>query len=256
MDADFTIYSPVSTGIPLLDNTLSGGLSSGVHSFEADTGGGKTAMLLQIASNAQYPTIFLNCDMLQQGIYQRLMVTSTGMTTRDIQNVPPGDELTRLKSLTTSKNSHLTLENGKAGFVSVGYLREKIDSINSSVRPDTVLLIIDSINSWIDTALVADRSQLRVSVLSKLSTELLDLVQHNKVTLICSAQKSNEAYNREVNELLETISDTYINISYERGGRVDSDGNKDCKFFIKKNRSGVSGRSVLTKFDGSHQKYF
>lgn len=250
---DFVLLSQLSSSISGLDELIGGGFGVGIHVFQAQTGNGKTAALLQIAHGSQYPTIFLNCDMNQNDIYKRLITVTTDIPLNQISKLTRED-LSDAQTKTSSSNTHLSFENGKAGFVGLDLLRSRIESIVEEQHPETVVLIIDSFNTWVDTACAALKLSKEKAVAS-LSTGLLDLIQDLNVTLITSAQETNENANRDTNEALMTIADTYIQMRWERNGRVDRDGLMESNLVAKKNRNAAPGQSRVLKFSGVHQKF-
>lgn len=250
------ISAGLQTGIRNLDSVIQ--LRSGIHSFEAATGGGKSALLLQVAHSSQYPTIFLNCDMLMADLHKRLVAISTEIPVADVLK-QSRDDLQRLQSLTVSKNTHLSFENGKGGFISLDFLREKIkDKWQSNADAETVVVMIDSVDNWIDIAAVAGvySGKSKEDILKELLTFMLDLVEHDKVTFVVSVQKPRDAgADSFIKNAVKKASDTYTVLRFERGGRPDANDLIDTAFVVEKNRSGDQNKTVFGKFSGKRQVF-
>lgn len=250
---DFEIKDTVRTNLRFIDDVIGGSLNSAIHVVAADSGRGKTALLLQVASSAEVPCLYVNSDMNQNDLYKRLITVSTGVDFSQISKLSK-EERSQLVELTRSANSHVIFEEAKAGFVSLTLLKSRILDIIENRRPDTVLLIIDSFNSWIDTA-VNHSGRPKDEIVAETLTNLLDFTQEVGLTVLVSAQNTNQSVHKTVNEALEAAADTYITLAWEKSGRANSEGLMETRAFFRKNRNGEANKNTFGKFNGKLQKF-
>lgn len=248
---EIDLRATVKSNLPVIDEILGEGFSAGLHLISGESATAKSAFLLQVAQKSEVPAIFLNTEMNNRDLTKRLVTVTTEVELNKIASLP-SDERSRLSQETVNQNTHLTIEDGNSGFISINLLKTRISDIVEASNPDTVLLVIDSFNEWVNTA--KEHFELpEKDIRAKLKTELIDLSKEYNVTVLLSAQK--KASERETIEELEFASNSHLVFSWERGGRPDSDGNKHLNIFIKKNRGGESNKNKIVKFRGELQRF-
>lgn len=251
---DFEIKSTVKTNLEYIDSVVGGSFNPSLHTFAGVAGVGKSALLLQIGHESEHPTLYLNSDMHINDLNKRLVcISNSDVKLNDVAKQPK-DVLSAMLQNTRSSNTHLELLDTKAGFYSLNLLKTKIKDIAENQNPDTILVIIDSFNAWIDTAKIQS-DKTKEDIVAESITELLDIIQEHGVTVLVSAQETNEAANDYVNKALLAASDTYIRLSWARNGRPDSEGFRQSSTFFEKNRNGISGVTKIGKFKGEYQKF-
>lgn len=250
MIENFDLRGTVKSGIPAIDAILGDGFTVGLHEISGASATAKTAFLLQLASKSEFPCIYLNTEMNMRDIGKRLVTINTKVGLNSIPGLP-SDEREKLAQLTSNANTHLHIEDGNAGFVSINYLREKVLELTSG-NPDTVLLVIDSFNEWVETGKAS--SDLPVKEFrANLRSQLIDLSKELSVTILISVQKKDSE--KEVIEELEFASNTHLVFSWEKSGREDASGFKYLNIFFKKNRGGQAGKNKIIKFRGEIQEF-
>jgi replicative DNA helicase len=249
---EFDLRESVRSNIAPIDELLGDGFSTGLHLVSGVSGTAKTAFLLQTAQKCKFPTIYLNTEMNNREITKRLVAITTRVDLNGIDKMT-SEERTKLVEITSSENNHLDLEDGNAGFISINYLKNKISQTVHEQNPDTVLLVIDSFNEWVNTAKTEFSSLTDGELCAKLKSELIDLSKEFNVTVLISAQKKGTE--NDFIEELEFASNTHLIFNWEKGGRPDRDGLKYLNMFFKKNRSGPSGKNKIVKFNGGLQEF-
>src|SRR5262249_43975718 len=66
------------TGLTKLDQEIGGVLQPGLHSLNAGSGAGKTALALQIAGSCGFPALFVSCEMSLLELMKRITARTTG----------------------------------------------------------------------------------------------------------------------------------------------------------------------------------
>jgi len=248
---NFDLKETVKSGIVSIDEILGDGFSIGLHEISGMSGTAKTAFLLQMACKTNFPVIYLNTEMNERDVLKRFVAISTKININDINQLSAEDREKYL-ALTKSNISNITVEDGNSGFISVNYLTEKIKTLAAN-SPETIVLIIDSFNEWVETAKDQFPNMSVKDLRAMLRSQLIDISKGYNLTVFTSAQEKGS--DKDLIEELEFASNTHIVLSWEKSGRPDSEGFKYVKFFFKKNRGGVSGGNKIVKFRGEIQEF-
>ena len=147
----------------------------------------------------------------------------------------------------------MEIEDGNAGFISITYLRDRIADIVEGRHPDTVVLVIDSVNEWLNTAKTKFPDLTDKERLDNLKVSLIDLSKEFNVTIFLSAQEKGNG--KAIIDDLEFAANTHFNFSWEKDGRQDRNGIKYLNIESRKNRSGASRKNKIQKFKGSVQEF-
>ncbi len=250
---DYIVKGSVKSGLRFIDGMIGGSFSPALHVISGNAGSGKTALLLQTAANSEHPVVLLNTDMHQSDLRTRLITVVTGASKEDIVNSPK-EQREKLVEITRGSLAHLKIEDGKSGFYSLGLLKDRVLEVKDTHNPDTVLVIIDSFNNWVDTA-VNHSGRNKDEIVAEALANLIDFIQEYDITVLVSAQSTNEVVHRSVNDALLAQANTYISLSWERGGRPNSEGLLETRAYFEKNRDGQMKKSTFGKFNGKTQRF-
>ena len=251
MIEDFDLRATVKAGIVAVDEILGDGFTVGLHEISGNSGTAKSAFLLQLASKSDFPVIYLNTEMNNRDILKRLVTISTKVELGKINSLP-SEEREKLVQLTRNATTNLRLEDGNSGFISINYLKEKILELSNS-SPETVVLVIDSFNEWVETAKGDNPSLTEKELRANLRSQLIDLSKEFNVTVFLAVQKKDSE--KEIIEEIEFASNTHLVFSWEKSGRKDAQGFTYLNIFFKKNRGGASGKNKIVKFNGYLQEF-
>src|SRR6185503_16923021 len=115
-----------STGIITLDKALGGRLETGLHILQATPGAGKTGPALQIASDCQFPALYVSAEMPTLELFRRLIARQTSTFLSKLKGELSSPDVRRLALSTVEKLSHLAVMNATVGLANVDLIRQTV----------------------------------------------------------------------------------------------------------------------------------
>lgn len=231
--------APVKTGISSIDKQIGGKVSNGLFVIKGDPGTGKSAFALQMCGDKNTKFLYLNTEMAEDEIFKRLASRTNRVNISQILYLGK-EELEKISSQTIDYYQHLEIIEGKAGFISLEYLHDKLNELAKT--GENICLIIDSFHGWAATS-----GKTKEQFTDEIVTKLLDFCGEFKCPIIVL----NEA---KLNISLEHAADTVLSFSWERQGRTDAKGNKSLSCKVSKNRNGDIGNLII-EFNGELQQF-
>lgn len=258
-----TPLGPLS-GMADLDDRLGGAFCPGLHILHGSPGSGKTAFALQAAADAGCPALFVTCEMTPLELLRRIIarVTRTFLGKLKTGELPPGKvvELAKKAAATAPFLAILDATQQPATTADVTIAAETVRSL----RQDSshLLIVVDSLHSWADgqdTGGVPEYDRLNNALAAlralsgRLSVPVLAISERNRASMNAGGQSAG-AGTRKIEYGAETVLELQAEAESEKMG-FDSNGQKDVKLRISKNRNGETGGDISLRFEGRIQAF-
>lgn len=251
------------SGLPSLDKELGGCFAPGLHIAHGQPGAGKTAFALQVAANCGCPCLYLTCEMAPLELLRRLTARSTQTFLGRLKSgeMPPRDSL-ELARRAVATVPHLALVDGTRAYASPSYLHECAQIVRAQAggeRPKHLLLIVDSLHAWAESAPPCGATEydtLNAALLSlkRLATTLgcpiLAIAERNRGAMTGGGLSAGAGSRK-----IEYGAETVLDLERGEGAREDMAGEVEIKAKFCKNRHGAAGRAVSLKFHGALQRF-
>jgi replicative DNA helicase len=248
------------TGLRALDKTLGEYLAPGLHVLQAAPGHGKSALALQIASDCQFPAVYVTAEMGRLELFRRLVSRQTQTFLHKLKTGELGErEAERLAILTAEKLPAMSILDGTVGRADSTLIFETAEAAKQ--RAGHVLVVIDSLQFW--ARAVAPTGSLEYDAINAALTVAANIAAELQAPVIAIAHR-NRASNTSKNAGglhaskgsgdVEYLSESVIDLTLEEE-KDDARGEKGATVKILKNRHGEPGRSVELKFCGRLQDF-
>jgi replicative DNA helicase len=113
------------TGITSLDKALGGFFETGLHLLQASPGAGKTALALQIASDCQFPALYVTAEMPPLELLRRLIARQTKTFLVKLKVQLSSKNLEDLARLTISRLPQIVIVDATSGLASMDLIRSQ-----------------------------------------------------------------------------------------------------------------------------------
>lgn len=254
------------TGLKSLDDVLGSYLAPGMHILQAAPGAGKTAFVLQTASDCAYPCLFISSEMGLLELFRRLIARQTETYLGKLKSGElDRDESERLALQTIEKLPHLAFMDATQAYAAPLYISDVIKDMRKQFESEQILIVLDSLQTWAKSARRVADEFLNMSEYDLISTGL-DAISGIGAKLQCpilATSHRNRAGNNSGGGLhagkgsgdLEYGAETVIDLSREKNDMPDSDGEIKVTATIHKNRHGIPGVSLDFAFSGRTQSF-
>jgi replicative DNA helicase len=245
------------TGFAKLDDALGGALQHGPHVVHGQPGAGKTAFVLQVATQCGCRVLYVTCEMRPLELLRRLTarVTETYFGRLKSGEFRPSDSLEKARQAVAAVPD-LALADATQAYTSPSWIENAARAHRGEQRH--LLVVIDSVHSWAETipadaseyeALGAAIAELR-SLAARLECPILAVAERNHASmqgggLSASAGHRNFEYRGEL----------VLDLKRVREARPDGMGEVDVPLELAKNRNGAIGDPILLKFNGALQRF-
>lgn len=254
-----TLRGPI-TALSRLDKAISHALAPGLHGVYGNSGAGKTAFAMQVASNCGFPALYVTCEMAPSELLRRHTARATGTFLDRLKSGEmSGADVESLARRAIETSPDLCLLDATRAPVSVAQLLE-CALIAKGAAPH-VLIVIDSLQSWAESAgagmageyeiLNAGIAGLR-KVAHELRAPILFISERNrKGNETTSGGLNSGAGSRKIEYSAETVFDLDRNMEQPEDGA----GEFELTLRIVKNRHGSIGVPIPLFFNGALQRF-
>ena len=206
----------VSTGIPLLDRALEGGLVAGsIYTLSGRPGTGKTSLALSIARRMAFDggkrVVFLSLEMTALELVERMVCQTTRIPSKRLKLLRDAGQLAELMKpfLHTAELSKLKIEDQHKA--TPADLTMLLEEVADNERPE--LLIIDHLQHQLFAEGLS-----RAEAMANYMADLKDLAKHHQVImLVCSqlnraaeGEKRPKASHLKSSGAIEEVSDCVL----------------------------------------------
>jgi replicative DNA helicase len=245
------------TGLPNLDKALNGTLEPGLHVVHGEPGTGKTAFVLQVAAECQFPCLYVTCDMSPLELLRRIAarVTSTPLGKFKSGELSPQDSMTRANQA-VRQIGNLSILDAAEAYAEPKEIRKVAERIQGNAR--RVLIVVDSVHDWVDSwpTGLDERETLNAALASlkriahKLDSPVLAVAERNRASM-SSGGLSASAGTRKFEYGAQTVFD----LKADDDEQENANGERPVKVSIAKNRNGIKGRKIELLFHGAFQRF-
>lgn len=250
------------TGIITLDKALGGFYETGLHILQATPGAGKTALALQIASDCQFPALYVSAEMPTLELFRRLIARQTSTFLSRLKGELSSSDVERLAHETVEKLGHLAMMDAMAGLANVDLIRQTVEAMKETFQAKTVLVILDSLHVWARSLLRGMSGEFEiVSEGTRRATELATVID---APILATCHRNREG-NKNKNGAglhaargsgdIEYEAWTVLDLHRDMDQREDVRGEVDVTMRFYKNRSNGMAEPIETKFCGRLQSF-
>lgn len=254
-------FGPV-TPFPELTKQWGGSIPRGLHIVLGKSGVGKTAFALQIAALCECPCLYITCEMTPA----ELLCRTTARVTRTLlQTLKDGTfSSTGVRQLATQAATacpQLTIANSTQTdrWASPKWMLE-IGTTLKKQPTDDVLIIVDSLHSWAESAGIDAQDYELISfacrelrtLAEKLNCPVIAISEMNRASVAKGASKekqSSGAGSRKIEYGSESV------IYLDKGDYDKLTHETEINLIWEKNRNGAAGKQINLIFEGGFQRY-
>jgi hypothetical protein len=227
------------SGIPALDDVLSGSFMPGLHIVNGSPGIGKTAFVLQLAGACLCPSLFVSCEIHPVELFRRLIASHTGtfldrLKTGDKHRfgverlTPVGVQVLAMR--TADAFPGLTIADGTEGGAGIENLAKLANIARNNPRAEDLpgagnfLAVVDSAHTWAggvpEYSGVPEYDRLNVALddlklLSKtLDAPVLVVAERNRASMAGGGQSSSAGSRK-----FEYVAETMMELDYTKGDK-------------------------------------
>jgi replicative DNA helicase len=230
---------PVS-GLASLDRALGGVLEPGLHVLHGGPGVGKTAFALQLAATCGCPAMVVQTEMRALEVLRRIIARHTETYLGRLKSGEYAPEQILEKARATAKAlPHLALADACDAYASRGWLRA--NALDVRGRADHVFLVVDSTNTWADSAggdlteydrLGAALDSLRI-LAGQLGCPVLAIAERNR-----AGMKEGGLHAAAGNRAFEYSAESVLSLDVDDKDPAPTPDEKPIRLRIAKNRNG------------------
>ncbi len=250
------------TGVPALDDALGGYFEPGLHLLQATTGCGKTAMALQIASDCQFPALYVSAEMPSLELLRRLIARQTSTFLGKLKGQMSSKNLEDLARRTVGKLPHLVIVDAMTGVASVDLVRQAAEALCVANNVKSVLIVLDSLHVWARSILRGAGDEYAIINQGVQSAAQLSALLNSPVLALCHRNReSNKSktgaglHAAKGSGDLEYESWSVLDLSRNMEQRDDARGEVDVQARFYKNRSNGLTPAIDLKFEGRLQSF-
>ena len=251
------------TGIAPLDEALSGFFEAGLHTIQANTGAGKTALALQIASDCQFPCLYVSAEMPMLELFRRLIARQTSTFLGKLKTGElSSEDIKKLALATAGKLPHIALMDAMAGIASLDLIGETATKLKARFKAKTVLVAIDSLHVWARSLMRGQGNEFEiVSEGTARATELASILDAPIIALCHRNRESNKRVDgaglhaAKGSGDIEYESWSVLDLHRDMEKRENANGEVPVIMRFYKNRSNGITPPVETMFSGRLQSF-
>ena len=258
-------YSGIPSGFTELDNLLSGFQDSDLILIAARPGMGKTALMLNIATNVaagkyRIPVAVFNLEMSSMQLTRRIMSSQTGIPAEKLRNADLNrDDWNEIKNMIKEfKDIPLYIDDSTE--VSINSIRAKCRKLK--MEKDIKLVIID----YLQLMTSGTKTESRVNEVGEISRGLKLMAKELDVPVIVGSQLSRSVEKRDdkkpqLSDLRESgtieqdadiVMFIYRDAYYHKN--QDSKYKDIAELLVQKHRNGAQG-NVKLLYDSDHAQF-
>jgi replicative DNA helicase len=253
------------TGFNRLDREIGHSLAPGLHGVHGNAGSGKTAFALQLAATCRFPALYVTCEMAPTELLRRhtARITKTYLG-RLKSGEMTGEDAERLARQAIESTPLLSLMDGTRGPVLTSRIQEGFEIIKRKYNVKTAFIVIDSLQSWIESAAVAlpagassnEYELLNFGIKSlrdlshEISSPILFISERNRDSMKTGGLNAG-AGSRKIEYGAETVFDLDRDMKEVANGA----GEYEVILRIAKNRHGSVGVEIPLYFNGALQSF-
>jgi replicative DNA helicase len=258
-------FGPV-TGLPQLDEQLTGALAPGLHILHGSPGVGKTAFALQAAAQCGCACLYVTCEMSPLELLRRHTARVTGTYLGRLKTGElSGAQVRSLAIRAAGEAPLLAILDATevcappAHVLTAAEVTRNGASVPGESRPPHLLIIIDSLHSWADAFATGevgeyDRLNEALAALRALSKRLdcpiLAIAERNRAGMKAGGQSAGAGSRK-----IEYGAETVLELQMDDMVAPDANGAVTVELKISKNRNGAAGRPIELRFHGALQRY-
>lgn len=263
-DAD-ALYRALQEGKPIapptpfrrLNALLGGGLMPGLHVLHGMPGTGKSALCLQIAAHCGMPTLYLTAELSPVELLRRLCANITSTPLGEIKRGMPRERLTEILLRTVKAVPLLAFTDATRARVTPNDLEQLIIAVHQLKRDAPMLLVVDSVHSWVDSFNDADVTEYERlgaaiddlnGIANRHQLAILAITERNRFAMRTGGLSAS-AGTRKFEFRAESVWSLQIDGEPARGEKVTP-----MTLQVEKNRSGALDRIDLL-FEGQYQRF-
>jgi replicative DNA helicase len=244
------------TGLDGLDNLLGGVLSPGIHILHAAPGIGKTALALQIAAGAPFPSLYITAEMHPVELLRRhtARATKTFLGRLKSGELRPGDVLEKARTAAADAPL-LSIADATRWPAPRAWIEATAAATFAGHR--TGLLVVDSLQSWAEafdgptdeyTRLAAALKALRATA-STLTCPILVISERNRTSMKDGGISAGAGHRG-----IEYGAETVMALDKDEKAGAAALGEHAISLSVVKNRNGACGKVHLI-FNGALQTW-
>jgi replicative DNA helicase len=245
------------TGLSRVDKELAGAFPIGTNVVHGNTGTGKTALVLQVASNCCCPALFVTCEMSVMELLRRHTARVTSTFLQDLKNgALPGVTVEEKARTAIATTPHLAFVDATCGSAPLQFLYDTALIVKGDSQQ--LLIVIDSLHSW-SRGLASGLSEYEAlnSALSDLQrlakllkSPILVVSERNRASMATGGANAGAG-----SRTIEYSAESVIDLERASNERFDSRGEAKVTLKFSKNRDGAGGTTVDLKFHGAFQRF-
>lgn len=245
------------TGLKSLDREIGGAFAPGPHILHGNTGTGKTALALQIASDCKFPALYVTCEMGPVELLRRMIARETNTLLGRLKSGELAPSLAEsLARQAIEVNLHLHLLDATTAPASPQFIYD--NAINVKGDAPHLLIVVDSLHSWAEgiysdapeyEALNGSLAKLR-ELAHRLSCPVLIISERNRGSIKGGGVNAGAGTRK-----IEYGAETVIDLDRKEDAREDGGGKMDVVLKLVKNRHGAPGKPIALKFNGALQAF-
>jgi replicative DNA helicase len=251
------------TGIAPLDEALGGFFEAGLHTIQANTGAGKTALALQIASDCQFPALYVSAEMPVLELFRRLIARQTNTFLGRLKTGGlSSDGIKKLALATAGNLPHIALMDATAGLASLNLIGQTATKLKARFNAKTVLVVIDSLHVWARSLMRGQGSEFEiVSEGAARATELAAILAAPIIALCHRNREGNKRaggaglHAARGSGDIEYESWSVLDLHRDMEEHEDANGEVSVTMRFYKNRSNGFTAPVETMFCGRLQSF-
>jgi replicative DNA helicase len=242
------------TGLKKVDAELNGALPIGTTVVLGNTGAGKTAFAWQVATNCQFPALFVSCEMSPAELLRRHAANVTGQYLNRFKSgeMTPEAVLSYCRQAVEAAPLLWIVDATRAP-ATANYLREVAETARGDARQ--ILIVVDSLHSWSRGVVVEAANEYEVlgealdelrTLAHALQSPILMISEQNR-----AGMKEGGANSGAGHRSIEYGAETVLDLVREKDVQPDGAGEVPVTLRFGKNRNGAAGKTVALKFNGA-----
>ena len=249
------------TPFPKLTEQLGGCIPDGLHILLGGSGVGKTALALQIAAECKCPCLYITVEMTATELLRRTTArvtrtylgklkdgTLTGSTVRDLAN------------RAAAQCPQLVIADATKVYARPDWIIRIAENLKSG--NDHLLVIVDSIHSWAESAgtdsqdyeLISTACRELRTLAANLECPIIAIAERNRASFAKGASKDKVSAGAGSRKI-EYGSETVINLEKDDDQGPSPTGDQTVTMQFAKNRNGAAGKDIKLIFEGGFQNY-
>lgn len=262
-------HRAVTTGVPLgpvtpfakLNSELAGSIPDGLNILLGGPGAGKTAFALQIASTCGCPALYVSCEMTPLELFRRIAARVTGTFLGRFKTGEMGaDQARRLAEQAVEANGLLAIVDATDAFAEPGWIQTAAEACRGT--SEHVLVIVDSLHSWADSA--GGESGEYESV-SAACTTLRTLAKRLRCPVLAISERNRASFGKHApkdklqsgasSRKVEYTPESVLSLEATESTLPLSIHETPVLLTLAKNRNGTKGATVELSFHGALQSF-